>query len=150
MSDINTKPIDFERAASLLRVVHDCAGVGPKLTNLGNAAMTELTKMNDAIKVAAQEAEKERLAKLEEQRAKMSVIDPATQQAIDRNNQRLQDADAVKRQQAIQQTDVLNPALVPDAPSPNEPDPDPELRNEVRPAVHPSDSQTATIADRRL
>jgi hypothetical protein len=61
MSDINTKEIDFERAAQLLRVVHDCAGVGPKLTSLGNAAMTELTKMNDAIKVAAIEAEKERL-----------------------------------------------------------------------------------------
>lgn len=61
MSDINTKEIDFARAQQLLSVVHDCAGVGPKLTSLGNAAMTELTKMNDAIKVAAIEAEKERV-----------------------------------------------------------------------------------------
>lgn len=74
MSDINTKEIDFERAAQLLRVVHDCAGVGPKLTSLGNAAMTELTKINDAIKVAAVEAEKERLLQEGRDRA---ALDPA-------------------------------------------------------------------------
>lgn len=74
MSDINTKQIDFERAAQLLRVVHDCAGVGPKLTSLGNAAMTELTKINDAIKVAAAEAEKERL--VQEGHDRVAALDP--------------------------------------------------------------------------
>lgn len=60
MSDVDTSKIDFARVQQLLDVVHMCAGVGPKLTSLGNAAMTELTKMNDAIKVASREAEEER------------------------------------------------------------------------------------------
>lgn len=47
--------IDFEEVNTLLNVVHQCATVGPKLTALGNAAMTELTKMNDSIVVAARE-----------------------------------------------------------------------------------------------
>lgn len=60
MADVDTDKIDFGRCAMLLDVVHKCATVGPKLTSLGNAAMTELTKLNDTIKVAAQEAELER------------------------------------------------------------------------------------------
>lgn len=61
--DIDTKKLDFERIHSLLNTVHLCAGVGPKLTSIGNAAMAELTKINDAIKVAAREAEEERRAR---------------------------------------------------------------------------------------
>lgn len=109
MADVNTKEIDFERAAQLLRVVHDCAGIGPKLTNLGNAAMTELTKMNDAIKVAAQEAEKERRV-----------------------------------------TEARNQPTVRPNTDPTASEPDEDLLGRVHPSVHPADSQTATIADRRL
>lgn len=60
MADVDTSKIDFERMSMLLDVVHKCAGVGPKLTSLANAAMTELTKTNDSVRVASMEAERER------------------------------------------------------------------------------------------
>lgn len=44
--DYDTGDVDFERAAMLLSVVKDCAGVGPQLTAIGAAAMHELTDMN--------------------------------------------------------------------------------------------------------
>lgn len=48
--------INMERAASLLRVVHDSASIGPGLSNLTVEAMAELKAMNDeAMKKQADE-----------------------------------------------------------------------------------------------
>lgn len=137
MADIKTEEIDFARAAQLLDVVHQCAGVGPKLTSLGNAAMTELTKMNDAIKVAAIEAEKVRVAEEAEKQAQRN---------------------ATHKVMTDTQRQGLTPTIDPTG-DPTKPDPDERLLSKVRPdpdvpvthpSVHPADSQTATIADRRL
>ncbi len=56
MAEIDTTEIDFDRVNSLLNVVHLATGVGPKLTAIAGAAMTELAKINDAIKVASSKA----------------------------------------------------------------------------------------------
>lgn len=80
MADINTKEIDFGRAAQLLDVVHQCAGVGPKLTSLGGAAMVELTKINDAIRVASMDAERER--RINENIPSHVVLEPTAPDAL--------------------------------------------------------------------
>lgn len=142
MSDINTKEIDFARAQQLLSVVHDCAGVGPKLTSLSNAAMTELTKMNDAVKVAAIEAEKERVRQEGLDRA---AAMQANQDAAEEENVR---SEEIKRRSA-RSLPPQNPALDPTG-DPAKPDPDEDLLGRVHPTVHPSDSRTATIADNNI
>lgn len=121
MADVDTKKIDFERVHMLLNTVHLCAGVGPKLTSLGNAAMTELTDLNDKIKVAAQEEEKKLAAKRAEEDAKIR----AKLEADER------EANASPK-----------PVLRPREPSDENPN--------IRPSIYPGDSETATIADRRM
>lgn len=77
MADVDTTKIDFVRASMLLDVVIKSAGAGPKLTSLGNAAMTELTKMNDAIVVASIEAKRKEEAEAHRKRhAPKSNDDP--------------------------------------------------------------------------
>lgn len=124
MADVDTKKVDFDRAASLLSVVHQCAAVGPKLTHLGNAAMTELTELNDKIKVASQEAEKKLQAELAAAKA--------------RENAKLaRDAQLEEGLSARTVPDTRRDALGNEDPN-------------IRPSVYPGDSNTATIADRRL
>lgn len=66
--DYDTKDIDFGRAAMLLSVVKDCAGVGPQLTAIGAAAMHELVDMNKDLADRQANAGKEKL-RAEQERA---------------------------------------------------------------------------------
>jgi hypothetical protein len=118
------KSVDFARVHMLLNTVHLCAGVGPKLTSLGNAAMTELTDLNEKIKVAAQEAERKAANERAEAEAKVRAKIEADEAA----------ANAPPKP-------VLRPRVTA-KPADEEAD--------IEPNVYPGDSETATIADRRL
>ena len=136
MADVDTSKIDFERVHMLLNTVHLQSLVGPKLNHLGNAAMTELTDLNEKIKVAAQEAEKKAAAQRAEENAKI---------------QAKLDADARAEEEAA----TRQPRIIPTfegpkvAPRTGFVRPDDE-KPDIRPNVYPGDSQTATIADRRV
>lgn len=131
MADVDTGKIDFERVHMLLNTVHLQSVVGPRLNHIGNAAMTELTELNEKIKVAAQEAEKKLQAKIAEDKAKALAKLEADESASAKAEQVAQrDRDAASR-----------PVIRPNT-SVEEPD--------VKSSVYPGDSETATIADRRI
>lgn len=71
--DYDTNDIDFERAAMLLSVVKDCAGVGPQLTAIGAAAMHELVDMNKDLADRQANAGKEKLRVEAEQKAEFDA-----------------------------------------------------------------------------
>lgn len=118
--DIDTSKIDFERAQMLLSLIEKQASVAPRATHLGAAAHSELMKLNDSIKVAAVESEKER-RRLEgiPQHQMLDHTQPGNPTDAD-----LTDAD---------------PAQVEEM-----------ERDPADPNIHPSGSRTATVADDNL
>jgi hypothetical protein len=132
----NMADVDFRRSAELLHIVEKCAGHGPRLSAIANAAMTELTDLNENIKVAAQEAEKKAAAQRAEENAKIQAKLDADARA---------EEEAATRQPRIIPT-FEGPKVAPRTGfvRPNDEKPD------IRPNVYPGDSQTATIADRRV
>lgn len=74
--DYNTKDIDFGRAAMLLGVVKDCAGVGPQLMALFSAAMHELVDLNKVLADRQSDAGKAKLKAEQEAAAKLNLPEP--------------------------------------------------------------------------
>lgn len=136
MVDIDTSKIDFERAAMLLDVVIKVAGAGPKLTSLGNAAMTELTKMNDAIVVASAEAKKQEEAEFHRQKAaeiEAKARQQDKEQAALANKPRIYNAGSQQpAPKVLPKTDQLTNG------DPTKPDPDPALAHSLRRPIHPN------------
>ena len=112
--------LDDVRVSNLLLIVRESAAHSAKLTHIGSAAMTELFALNEQLRLEAVE-ETKRQAKLKA------------------------DADAKASEPRV----PIEPRPTTNAPSrPDFVRPD-EMPN-VRPNVYPNDSQTATIADRRV
>lgn len=88
--DYDTNDIDFERAAMLLSVVKDCAGVGPQLTAIGAAAMHELVDMNKDLADRQADAGKAKLRAEQEKASELNAKaqDDAEKQARFEENQR--------------------------------------------------------------
>ena len=116
----DTDKVDFGRSAELLHIVEKCAGHGPRLNALATAAMDELLKVNAALQDLATK-------KAEGERKAKAEADAKAQAKLD--------AQAAAEDKA---------RVAPPTPTrrPEEPD--------ARPPVYPSDSETATIADRRM
>lgn len=127
--------VDFQRSAELLHIVEKCAGHGPKLNALATAAMNELLDLNDKLKVVAIKAEQEA--------AKLRAEGEAKERAKVEAEARAQEAAAARQ-----------PRIIPTFEGPREMSTSAQADTSgdpnVRPQVYPSDSNTATIADRRL
>lgn len=120
MADNDTKKVDFQRSAELLHIVEKCAGHGPKLNALATAAMNELLELNEDLKQKAIEVEK----KLADERAVVKAKADAKQAEVTR-----------REEEAARPKPVVESRR-------EEPD--------VRPPIYPQDSETATVADRRM
>ena len=136
MADTTDK-VDFQRSAELLHIVEKCAGHGPKLNAIASAAMAELLELNDKLKAVALETEKKLQAKQAEDKAKVQAKLEADARAQEETLTRPRMTPAPRTEPAP--TVRGTPA---DTFGTQDPD--------VRPTVYPSDSNTATIADRRL
>jgi len=117
---IDPKSVDFQRVHMLLNIVQLSAGHGPRLSQIGNTAMAELNVLNDKLKIAAQEEEKKAVKLRAEADAK----------------------ERAKVEAANAPPPPSRRTVVPPVTADEEAD--------VQPNVYPGDSETATIADRRL
>jgi hypothetical protein len=117
---IDPKSVDFPRVHMLLNIVQLSAGHGPRLSQIGNTAMAELNVLNNKLKIAAQEEEK-KAVKL---RAEADAKERAKVEAAN--------APPPPSRRTVATTVTADEEA------------------DVEPNVYPGDSETATIADRRL
>ena len=126
--------LDDVRVSNLLLIVRESAAHSAKLTHIGSAAMTELFALNEQLRLEAVE-ETKRQAKLK--------ADADAKDAAKREAEVKADAKASEPRVPIEPRPTTNAPSRPDFVRPD------EMPN-VRPNVYPNDSQTATIADRRV
>lgn len=136
MADNNTK-VDFKRSAELLHIVEKCAGHGPKLNAIASAAMAELLELNDQLKEAALKVER----KLQADRATAEATAKAQQEADARAEE-----ERISPRLPLRPTTSTDPART----IASQPYMSPSEEPDIRPSVYPQDSNTATIADRRV
>jgi len=129
---------DHEHVSHLLNIVAQCAGHSGKLGAISNEAMAELLDLNAKMHVKGMERRK--AAQAEE--AKVQAVEAKRVQDETKAQQEAADR-AAQRPRRVGPT-VIEPTRV-------DPIEEAEVDDEVvRPSVYPADSQTATIADRRV
>lgn len=129
--------MDINRAGTLLHIVEKCAGHSGKLGSLASAAMDELLAINEQLRLEAVKAAAEQKAK-DDAEAKAKA-DAAAKQKAD------EEAKDETARRAIIARQREGARVIPAQTL--------GLRSEEADAkvpVYPNDSNTATIADRRL
>jgi hypothetical protein len=133
---------DHEHVSHLLNIVAQCAGHSGKLGAISNEAMAELLDLNAKMHVKGMERRKA----VQAEEAKAQAVEAKRVQDETEANDKAQ-YDAGNRGQRRVGPTVIEPTRVDPIETTDEAEAEDEV---VKPSVYPADSQTATIADRRL